>query len=244
MVQPPWLDRLRRELRKRALPSTYSARLIEELTDHITDVQKENRSMDALTSADEKMGSPELLASVAERELIRLTFAGRHPIVAFVIGPIPAIILTLSGMITLLQICGWLIPAFTGGSATPDGTHTPTANEWTLIYGFLFFWRTVPFVLTAWFFIRLGRRARRPVWGLAACGIVASVATLFCTSMRPATDQHPQLWLVGVGFHLDQWLQAALPLALGLWAWWRMTYPTKSLPWRRDVEPSSAPTHA
>ncbi len=47
MAKPQWRDRLREELRNRNLPPAYAARLIEELTDHVTDLEQENPSMDA-----------------------------------------------------------------------------------------------------------------------------------------------------------------------------------------------------
>jgi hypothetical protein len=245
MVKPQWHDGLRHELRKRGLPPTYSARLIEELTDHFTDLQKENLSMEAQTPVEEQLGSPELLARAAEREFVGQTFAGRHPLAAFVMAPIPATMLILGGPLIVWMLCGWLFNLVIGDSATPSGSHSLTVGERTTVYGFLYLWRIVPFVLTAWLFIRLGRRAGRTMWGLVACGIIASFAIFFSTSFRPGTDQHRDLWLIGFGlpFGLEQWLQAAAPAALGLWAWWRSAYRTNNLRWR-DAEPSSAPTPA
>jgi uncharacterized membrane protein len=244
MVKPQWHDGLRHELRKRGLPPTYSARLIEELTDHFTDLQKENLSMEAQTPVEEQLGSPELLARAAEKEFVGQTFAGRHPLAAFVMAPIPAIVLMLSGIVIGWQFCGWLINLIVGNSATQSGFHSLTAGEQIVIYGFLSFWRVVPFVLTAWFFIRLGRSAGRPMWGSVACGIIACLAIFFSTSFSPATELHGNLWLIGFGRFpsgLEQLLQAALPAALGLWAWWRSTYRPKNLQWP-DAAPSSAPT--
>ena len=89
MARPQWRDRLREELRKRNLPPAYAARLIEELADHVTDLEQENPSMDAQMLVEEKLGSPESLAEAAAAALAGRTFAGRHPVLMFLVVPIP-----------------------------------------------------------------------------------------------------------------------------------------------------------
>lgn len=243
MVKPPWHDRLRDELRKRGLPPTYSARLIEELTDHFTDIQKENLSMEAQTSAEEQLGSPELLASAAQKLIPGRTFAGRHPILTFLIGPIPAVAVMWFAVMLICDMCESFVTPL-----EPVQNGPPTAFEWIVAYGCFYVSRFLPFVLTAWLFARLGRRARRPMWGLLACGIVAYFAFVFQIGIGPPTAQHNlYLWFrpeLGLWHWQDRVIQAIVPLALGVWTWRQVRYPPKNSPWRRDAEPSSAPAHA
>lgn len=236
-------DRLRDELRKRGLPLDYAARLIEELADHFTDIQKENPSMDAHLSAEERLGSPQLLASTAQRELAGRTFAGRHPILTFLIGPIPVVALAWYATVVGCARCKAYVTPMVPATITP-----PTIFEWILTYGCLYVSRFFPFRLTAWLFTRLGRRAGRPTWGLAACGIVAYFAFTFLMMVRPPSEQYNlSLWfsfVLGLEYWRDRLLQAAAPLLLGLWTWWQTTRRAQSTPWRPVTEHSAAASHA
>jgi hypothetical protein len=243
MVKPQWHDRLRDELWKRGLPPGYSARLIQELKDHLTDMNKENLSMEAQMSAEEKLGSPELLALAAQKAFAGRTFAGRHPILTFVIGPIPIVAATSYAIVALCAMCESLVTPL-----EPVKSGPPTVFEWIVTYGCLSVSRFLPFVLTAWLFTRLGCRARRPAWGLAACGLVACFAFIWQFGIFPPTAQHNLGVFFRPEFGLWRWqdrvIQAIVPLALGVWTWRQMAYPPKNFPWHRHAEPSSAPTHA
>jgi hypothetical protein len=232
MVKPPWRDRLRHELNKRGLPATYSARLIEELTDHFADIRNEDLSMDA-DAPENKIGSPECLAAVAEEEFRRHTFAGRHPFVAFVVAPFSAAILWVVMIALFGKAWGWFI--------VPESIHAPTILESISLNAELCVLRLSPVAL-AWLFLRLSRRVGRPVSGLIACGLLAFWALNLRPHVRPGFDVDISF---GGFLHYrpDTLIQAALPLALGLWTCWRMGYPTKNSPWRRDPVRSSAPTH-
>ena len=105
MARPQWRDRLREELRKRNLPPAYAARLIEELADHVTDLEQENPNKDAQMLVEEKLGSPESLAEAAAVELAGRMFAGRHPVLTFLVAPIPATVLTLAAVLLVCLAC-------------------------------------------------------------------------------------------------------------------------------------------
>jgi hypothetical protein len=243
MVKPPWHDRLRHELNKRGLPATYSARLIEELTDHFADIQQENLSMDAHMSAEERLGTPESLAAAAAKELGGRSFADRHPILTFVVAPIPAVAVTWYAVILICFACKTLVTP-----STPVQIGSPTAVEWAVAYGCLYVSRFLPFLLTAWLFSHLGRRARRPIWGMAACGIVAYFAFIFLIGVHAPSEHHNLSIGFGPALGLRHWqdrlVQALLPLAIGAWTWRQTVSPWKNLPWRRAAEPSSIPTRA
>lgn len=228
MADQRWLDGLQRELRQRGLPETYSARLIEELIDHFTDIKKEDPSMEAQASAENVIGAPDVLAAAAESGYVGRSFAGRHPIWAFLVWPVPAALVAVIAVACLIVLPSeWLIALSRTNSAGSMGTGSPTVLEWTVAYFNLCILRFVPFGVTALFFIRMSRHAKNPWWGSAACGCVAGLAFLFRAIIEPPTDQYALMLRVGLGYEhgLYQWqnglLQMAVPLLLGLWAWRR-----------------------
>lgn len=225
MASPQWRDRLRQELRRQGLPSAYISRLVEELSDHALDISKENSSMDAEQTAASRLGQPEEIASLAKTEFERRTFAGRHPLLTFVAGPIFALPGTLAMILLVAFGCCWLIDTATGGSfsANDELGLPPTSMEMAIMQAFNGCVRFVPFAFSAWVFVRLGRRAGLRAWPAAACGIIGVLALLFVSVVTPATANAPGTWIMGFGgkFALDQVLQAAVPLALGGWFLWR-----------------------
>jgi hypothetical protein len=192
--------------------------LLEELTQHLNDIQKENLGMEALASADEQLGTPESLAAAAQKEYLKRTFAGRHPFLTFVIGTIPVVVVTWYVLLLICVMCKSFVTPFKPVRLVP-----PTAFEWVCAYGSVYALRFLPFILLASFFVRMGRRAGRPVWGMVACGIVAYIAFTNHICVLPPTDDHN----LGVGFSivvdLRRWqerlLQAVIPLAVGIWTW-------------------------
>jgi hypothetical protein len=220
MANPHWHERLRQALAKQGLPAAYSASLLEELAGHWDDLQKEHGSMEAL-SAEERLGAPELLAALAKAEYRKRSFAGRHPFLAFVVGPFLTTIVTWHILILLCVPLKSLVAPYMPVRAAP-----PTRFEWTLVYAIVLFLRFVPFAVLAPVFVRLGRASCRPVWGLVAGGIVAYLAFVIKLEVAPPTEKHNLAVFLGLHFGLIHWharlLQAALPLALSIWAWRRL----------------------
>ncbi|WP_010588428.1 hypothetical protein [Schlesneria paludicola] len=227
MANQEWRDRLHEELNKRKLPPSYSARLIEEFTDHLTDLQEVSPNMEAVKSAEAKLGTPESLAAAAEREYLKRTFSGRHPILTFLFLPIPVVAITSVVMIYLLFRCQYeFTPTY------PAHLEKPTMFEWFMAYGCMYFSRFLPFAVTALLFMSVGRRARRPGWGVLACVLVAGFAFLFHVMVVMPNEQHnlvvaltfgPQdsegllFWLVNsVERDSDRLIQAIVPIAIGV----------------------------
>jgi hypothetical protein len=225
MASPQWRDRLRQELRRQGLPSDYISRLVEELFDHAADISMETPSMDAEQSAAARMGNTEQLACFARSEFQRRTFAGRHPLLVFVAGPIFAVAASLI-LVFLVAVGGswlidsgwWLFDKATGGrlSANHD---LVSALEMGVMQLFITSVRFVPFLMSAWVFVRLGRRTELRVWSIAACGVVALAAIFFSSVFTPATAQTKAMWMMSFGwkFGLDRILQAAVPIAFVAW---------------------------
>ncbi|HEX4145651.1 MAG TPA: hypothetical protein VHY91_19250 [Pirellulales bacterium] len=232
MASQRWRDRLFEELHRQGLPSSYVSRLVDELTDHAADLLRENPSMDAEQNADARLGTPEHLAAVARAEFGRRTFAGRHPLLTFLVGPIMTVVATLIGTILVLWVSAnslfWLVDTVMGGSlsaiepkigppSTPSLYHGVDFRCYSLIMRFF------PFVASTWIFVSLGRQSGQRLWGLAACGLIASIAFVFSAVVSAETARHKALLLfcLNLSGGFNQILQAAVPLAFGVWMLWR-----------------------
>jgi hypothetical protein len=225
MRSPQWRDRLAQQLYRQRLPTAYIDRVVEELTEHATDLFMETNSMDAELNLEARLGNPEQLARLAKREYQRRTFAGRHPVATFVAGPLVALVGTFLLSCLLVFAIYWLIDLATGGSLSAnDGKHLPPSSlEMRLIQIFNFTTRFVPFALSAWLFVRLGRRSGLRAWSLTACGIVSVVAAFFTSIVAGGPDNSQGTWTIGLSSNigLDQLVQAAVPVALGAWTLWQ-----------------------
>lgn len=217
MASQRWRDRLLKELHRQGLPSSYVSRLVEELTDHAADLFMEDPSMDAEQHADARLGTPEHLAVVAKAEFQRRTFAGRHPVLTFLAGPIVAVIGILMVAFFMMYIPAYVLEAM-------NGSHP------TFVTGGCFCFSTivqfVPFVLSTWVFVWLGRRSGLRRWSMVACGLIAALAFFFSAKIGLESD-HELGWGWGFTFRLrgtiafNQIIQAAVPLAFGIWMLWR-----------------------
>lgn len=228
MPAPHWRDRLTSELRRHGLPSAYIDRLVDELADHSADLFTEDQRMDATQTEPEiesRLGTAEQLAAAAVTEYRQRTFAGRHPVLTFIFGPIFAALLTLVTIMLLLIGIGWLLNALDGGSLESNGlsNEPPTSFQLGLMHTVNFVVRFVPFAISAWFFFRMGRRCGLPKWSLVACTIVAVTAVFFSSVISQTTADGHGMWTIGFGtsIGLDQFIQALVPLALGARLLWQ-----------------------
>jgi hypothetical protein len=225
MADSHWLDRFAAELQRQHLPARYSARLLEELADHLSELEQETTSMDAQVLLEERIGRPEVIAAEARSEYTRRTFAGRHPVLTFGVAPLFTVIGSLLAALFVAWGAVWLL-AMTTPQLLEEKV-PPTPFQWFMVYCVLWFVRLVPFGLSAWLFTRVGRRLHRPNWGLLACTIVASLAFVFWMGIRTATSELQGQVFFGLAVqqlpHPEQFVQAALPLAIGLVSWWLMT---------------------
>jgi len=224
MAAPHWLERCAAELRKRHLPASYRARLLEELADHLSELEQETTSMDAQVLLEERIGCPEVVAAEARSEFNRRTFAGRHPVLTFGVAPLFAVLGILLATLFVAWCAVWLLAMTT--PQLMEQVTPPTTFQWCMVYCVLWFVRLVPFGLTAWLFARTGRRVHRPRWGLIACTIVAAFAFVFWMTVHTATDRVQGQVVFGFAFqqfpHPEQYVQAALPLVIGLWSTWSL----------------------
>lgn len=103
-----------RELMRRGLPRTYVARIVEELAEHQDDLEAEGLAaglppQDARLAAREKLGD---MHALAEELLLarRLSYWwGRHPVVSFVLLPLPIFLLVFIGVLWIWAEASGLI---------------------------------------------------------------------------------------------------------------------------------------
>ena len=226
MASPQWRRRLVEAMHRQGLPMVYINRLVDELCDHAENILMENSGMDAEQIVNDRLGSPEQLAEVAQCEFQQRTFAGRHPIVTFVAGPTVVMLGTMVASVLLVIASCWLVDTATGGRFLENDTTNdpPSALEMGVIQTLNVFVRFVPFAASAWLYVRLGKRSGRRGWGIVACGLIAIVAVCFFSTVNPQTMERKATWCFGVGlsFGIDQFLQALLPLAFGASMLWKM----------------------
>jgi len=224
MAARHWLDQFAIELHRQRLPAGYSARLLEELADHLSQLEQESTSMDAQLLLEERIGKPEVVAAEARSEFTRRTFAGRHPVLTFGVIPVFVVVGTLIASLLVAWGVAWLACMTT--PQLREQTIPPNSLQLGLMHAVVWFVRLTPFVLVAWAFAREGRRIQRPKLVLLSTAIIAVLAFGFWMTVRPPTQEVQGLVVFGLAIQqiprAEQWLQAAFPLAIGLWTWWSM----------------------
>ncbi|HWA98689.1 MAG TPA: hypothetical protein VG713_09360 [Pirellulales bacterium] len=226
MASQAWRSQLIEALHRQHLPRRYIERLVEELSDHADDLFLESPNMDVQPHNDARLGTAEQLAQTAKLHFRRSTFAGRHPVVTFVAGPLMSMVAALIGTVLLLVAVVWLVDCVTGGVLSKnDGTGLPPSPfEMTLMQVMNCIVRFVPFAWSTWCFVRLGRHSGLSRWSIASCGIVAATAILFYSEM--SNDGTGGRWMMGFGWRgwkIDavQLAQSVIPMAVAVAMLWR-----------------------
>jgi len=102
-----WLERARAALREQGIPETRQRQFLEELQDHLTDLQEAKMSGTEAGDLEQTMGPPEPLATALAESYRRERFLVRHPLLAcaaFTLGPIAfhwLLTLLLTGLVIL-----------------------------------------------------------------------------------------------------------------------------------------------
>jgi hypothetical protein len=225
----PWHEKLREDLLRQGLPASYIDRLVEELDNHVIDLQTENKSMDA-HQAFEQLGTTQQLVAVARQEYRRHSFAKRHPWIAFVLGPVafvPAVFaLLLFSCFTLLWLIGSVLEAF-AADVPEEAMMKWGYSIWYCLNGVL---RFAPFALSAWLFCRWAQHNEMRRWAVVACAIVTLLATITFSNVSEAATDHQLNWTIGLASKPKnfQLVQALVPIAVGGWLLFRL--PRKSPP--------------
>ena len=111
------LEPMAAELRRRGWTASEVARLIAELDDHIADLLTEQGGSMNAPVADERiaarLGRPEEIVAAAVANRRQSSIFGRHPILSFVVAPIPLALLTWIGFLFfsygVLEFADWAL---------------------------------------------------------------------------------------------------------------------------------------
>ena len=156
-----------------------------------------------------QLGNPRELAAGAAREYQKRTFSGRHPILMFLLAPLPLTLVAWVAVVALIAgLFRWLGPE--SGSDVP--------NAWR--YGMpvvLVLWAVVPPTLVALLVCRMSVRSGRTWrWVAASLALIALATAAFQSDLRwPSQPGNGQL-MVGFGLNshpsAEQCLQFTFPL--------------------------------
>jgi len=212
MAVQSWLESVEQELVRSKVSVAYRERLLGELRDHVEDVycEERNRAMSAEAVQDgmleARLGKPAEVASAAKKVGTKSYFARRHPLVTYLLIPIPALVLlwitytaTLAGIFSLFdqyKSAEWAVSA---ASLLTHGIAYVPAILLTLLF--------------AWLAIRSNTKI---AWWLSSSAIVAFVSGLMMVNLRFPTTPGTGSLNVGLGFPppFAHWPQMAIPLAI------------------------------
>lgn len=234
------LDQLTKNLQRRGLPQAYIDRLTDELADHIEDLI-ESRSIPMSKDAHNQrmvlgqIGSCDELATAAAGEFRRRSFFGRHPILTFVVAPIPTVMLVwVAFVFAALAFTASLPLAFGneyrfGGRSAMEWPAVLMYTAWTLIFA----GGIVPPTVAVLLFARLARRANIGwTWLMVAGSLVAVLSGLFHADLIPPTGPGKGRLAIGFGVGaatmLSQLPQFLLPILIAAWAALRVRRGSKS----------------
>jgi hypothetical protein len=164
-----WLERARAALREQGIPENRQRQFLEELQDHLTDLQEANMRRSQPGDLEQTMGPPEPLAQSLAESYRRERFLVRHPwlaAVAFTVGPV-----TFHWLLTMLMIALGMIALFILLKTPPGLLPESLAAAFPAIFGVLSGGTAI--VVTAWFCV--AARRNRLSWRMSLLGS-ASVA--------------------------------------------------------------------
>ena len=216
MQRQPWVDQLRNDLRRQGLPASYIDRLVEELADHAADLCKDQNM--EVQEAYDRLGVTARLASAARHEFDRGTFAGRHPVLTFVLGPVLftpiAFVVNLLVAFALAYLIAIAVEIAAPGLISDASPGSALEAWWVGLFNL--YARFLPFCLVAWLYCRLGQRRASLRWSGAACLVTALIAGLTFTRWSVATDGSPGTYMIGLGAppNVRQLWQMLPPLAI------------------------------
>lgn len=235
-------DRLARELRRRGLPAEYVERLLEELRDHVSDLvafQEGGHGMEAekIHGAAERLGSEATLASAAVQEFRRRTFTGRHPVLMFLLAPIPLTLFAWIIYFLAAYAVGCLGVLVGGDWVRIEGkpfSEWPAFVVWSQM-AFLFAAPIVPPTLVTVLMCRWASRSGRHwLWPAAACLLFALLAGLFHIRLElpyaPGTGKLMLCLMYSRRTPVAQLLHGAIPLIIGAFAIHRHARPRHRTP--------------
>jgi len=180
MHTPEAIDGLLGQLLRCGLPVEYAQRAVEELADHHQDLVEELRAAghgesQAVAEADRRLGAPRTLVKKTVSAYQRRFWCGRWPLLTFLLGPIPLLVITwVATSLASLCVVWPLVKLGVIGPYQCDGILS--ASERSQVYfmqGLYLF--VIPMAVTL-YFARLARRAALSwAWVAVAAGMLAAL---------------------------------------------------------------------
>lgn len=201
MNAPQPREQFEAELRRQRLPRTYIERLLAEWDDHLADLQDERNTDMAgtpdIVKLEERLGNPAQLAALAAKQYHHRSFLGRHPILTFLVLPLPLVFIGILTVVLATFLFGYALSFFVPDSVMYDH---PFAEYLT---GAVFFWFLIvlPPLGASLFLCRVARRnAIGWRWTAVACAVIAFYCSeLFVTWNISSTEQAQQHARMAVG---------------------------------------------
>lgn len=207
MPASTWLERARAALREQGVSESRQRQFLEELQDHLTDLQEANMSQTEPSDLERTMGPPEPLAQSLAESYRRERFLVRHPWlagVAFAGGPV-----AFHGLLTFLLVALGMISLFVL-LKTPPGP-LPESLEAAFPALLSVFSAVAAIAVTAWFCA--AARRNRLSWRMSLLGSISLPlgTPLFASEMFESRSELSMVTLT----------TAAAALATWYWAAWR-----------------------
>ncbi|MFN0018104.1 MAG: hypothetical protein ACKVP0_07595 [Pirellulaceae bacterium] len=207
MPASKWLKRAQAAFQKQGLPEHQQLRFMEELQDHLTDLQEANMSRNEPSDFEQTMGPPEPVAVAMAESYRRERFLARHlwlACVAFTVGP-----LAFHWLLALPLTCLTLVLLYCL-KRVPQGEVPESLNSvLPIFFGVMTVLASV--AVTAWFCC--AARRNRLSWWMSLLGSAAlTLGTLFLTAS--VMESQTALWVVPLA-------TAAASLGTWYWAAWR-----------------------
>jgi hypothetical protein len=218
MENRQWLEAVEKELVRHGLPPWRVGRMVEELRDHLLDLKADLPATEDADLATQHLGRPADVARAAWENHVAATYMGRHPVIGFVLLPIPLTLLAWFAMVVLvvglLQFVDWL-PWAEGGPMIA----LPVASIYLMKLVELCVCVLPPALAAAVYGVWARQTARGWKWNLIACLLIAVVAGLFQSTLQFPVEPGTGRWSLAFGAPggRQQLLQLMVPLALSLW---------------------------
>ncbi len=178
------------------------------------------RTMEKNEQIESCLGRPEVLVAAALANRRQASVFGRHPIVSFVVAPIPAAILSWIGFLWVcfgvLKIVGWAFgdEYAIEGRAVRDWPAVLIYAVNAMVLALRFLPPAVVTVLLCWCANRAGMSWR---WTLTASCLVALIASVLVVQATLPVEPGQGKFLLGLQWPVQQWInliQLLAPMAV------------------------------
>lgn len=207
MRHPDSILKLFGYLVKLGLGPVYSERICLEIRDHWRDLVEEGRHEGlsepaAAELADRKLGDLDEMALSLAMKVRQSRWGGRHPMLAFVLLPIP-LFFVVTGLVFSLPF--WIFPSLAG-----EGFKSIVLNCWSEIVTLVSCTLTLSLAAVALYICSLSRRCHQ-YWAFSFVGCVTLATQALCLSVMLSPPPDGSISWAYSTTYLDPW-RASVPL--------------------------------